>query len=178
MSIKKILLYNFIIFCSYIALYEISMNLFNNEKYYGNLIFLPHSIRLISAIVFGWITFPGLFLSHLLSSILAGNDINMHSILISINASLSGYIAVFLITFFKIKNFNNLNNINFPQVLFVVLLAGIFNSMGDFLIKDYFFSDILSYNFILSYLIGDFIGGFIGLYLLLKLLPKKKMFNN
>ena len=145
------------------------------EILYGNLVFLPHSIRLIAAIVFGWVVFPGLFIAHLASSLIAGHDIDVHSLFISANASLSGYFAVFIITFFKLKNLHQLTNINFSQILFVVLFAGIFNSIGNFLIKDYFFDNIMSINFIFSYLIGDFIGGFIGLYILLKLLPKKYM---
>ena len=149
------------------------MLLFNFDILYGNLVFLPHSIRLIAAIVFGWVVFPGLFIAHLASSLIAGHVIDGHSLLISANASLSGYFAVFLITFFKVKNLNQLTNINFSQILFVVLFAGIFNSIGNFLIKDYFFDNIISINFIFSYLIGDFIGAFIGLYVLLKLLPKK-----
>ena len=173
MSIKKIFFFNFIIFFSYLIFYQTSMLLFNFDILYGNLVFLPHSIRLIAAIVFGWVVFPGLFIAHLASSLIAGHVIDGHSLLISANASLSGYFAVFLITFFKVKNLNQLTNINFSQILFVVLFAGIFNSIGNFLIKDYFFDNIISINFIFSYLIGDFIGAFIGLYVLLKLLPKK-----
>ena len=149
------------------------MYLFNLDILYGNLVFLPHSVRLIAAIVFGWVVLPGLFIAHLASSLIAGHSIDGHSLFISANASLSGYFAVFIITFFKIKNLNQLTNINFSQILFVVLFAGIFNSIGNFLIKDYFFDNIMSTNFIFSYLIGDFIGGFIGLYVLLKFLPKK-----
>lgn len=172
MFIKKIIFHNFIIFFAYLVFYQVSMFLFDLDILYGNLIFLPHSIRLIAAIVFGWWVLPGLFIAHLVSSLIAGHAIDSHSLLISTNASLCGYFAVFLITFFKVKNFNHLININFSQVLFVVLFAGIFNSIGDFLIKDYFFDNIISINFIFSYIIGDFIGGFIGLYILLKLLPK------
>lgn len=153
------------------------MYLFNLDLFYGNLIFLPHSVRLIAAIVFGWVVFPGLFFAHLLSSIIAGHNVDIHSILISTNASLCGYLALLVINFFKIKNFKNLKDINFKHILFVVFFAGFFNSVGNFLIKDYFFENIVSINFILSYLAGDFIGGFIGLYLLLKLLPNKNIKN-
>ena len=177
MSIKKIIFYNCIIFFAYLFFYQISMFLFNLDMLYGNLVFLPHSIRLIAAIVFGWFVLPGLFIAHLASSIIAGHIIDFHSLFISANASLSGYFAVYLITFFKIKNLSKLSNINFMQILFVVLFAGFFNSIGNFLIKDYFFTNIMSINFIFSYLIGDFIGGFIGLYILLKLLPSKFMIS-
>ena len=153
------------------------MFLFNMEILYGNLVFLPHSIRLIAAIVFGWVVFPGLFIAHLTSSLIAGHSIDGHSLFISANASLSGYFAVAIITFFKLKNLHQLTNINFSQILFVVLFAAIFNSIGNFLIKDYFFDNIMSINFIFSYLVGDFVGGFIGLYVLLKLLPKKYIEN-
>ena len=175
MNINLIFLYNFLIFLSYIGLYEISMYLFNLDLFYGNLIFLPHSIRLIAAVIFGWVVWPGLYIAHLFSNIIVGNDINAHSLIISLNASLSGYIAVFIITFFNIKNFKDLTKIQFNHILFVVFFAGIFNSIGNFLIKDYFLNNIIGINFILSYLIGDFIGGFIGLYLILKFLPFKKI---
>ena len=66
--------------------------------------------------------------------------------------------------------FNSLSfkGIRFEQLLFIILLSSIINSIGTFLVFDNIFI-FSSFKFIFSYLIGDFVGGVVGFYLFIKI---------
>ena len=142
---------------------------------YGSYFFLPHSVRVIAAVIFGKIAFLGLFISHLLVSEFSTSrtiDINL---LLSLVGSSSCYIALFVTNIFKISNIN-FKGMKFEQLLFIILLSSIINSVGTFLVFDNIFI-FSSFKFIFSYLIGDFVGGVIGFYVFIKIYTayKKKL---
>ena len=168
MSFEKVIKINVLIAVSYIFLYFFSLYLWKLESFYGNLLFLPHSIRIIAALIFGWLSFPGLLLGHLFCAISFDNNTNY---LLVLYGSSSIFILIELLKSFQVFDLKNFKNVNFVNIIFIVFLASIFNSVGSFIIFD-FYNQINSFNFIFSYFVGDFLGGFIGLYFFLKFFYK------
>jgi len=174
MSFKKILIVNFSIFLSFTALFVLSINFWQLNLTYGNLLFLPHSIRIIAALIFGWISFPGLLLAHIFCEAFIDGRNNF---ILPIYGAAIVFVVVELLKYFEVFDFQQFSNVSFTNILFIVFLASVFNSIGSFLILDYSNSsalneDIISFNFIISYIIGDFLGGFLGLYIYLKFFYK------
>lgn len=170
MSYKKILIINVSIFLSFITLYFVSIYLWQLNLIYGNLLFLPHSIRIIAALIFGWISFPGLLLAHIFCEVLIDGNNN---IILPLYGAIIVFLVIEILKYFEVFDFQNFNNVSFINILFIVFLASIFNSIGSFLILDYIYgTKIGSFNFVVSYIIGDFLGGFVGLYIYLKLFYK------
>lgn len=168
MSFKKAIKVNVLIVFSFIFLHFLSIFLWQIDFMYGNLLYLPHSIRIIAALIFGWLSFPGLLIGHLFCEIYADKGTNY---LLVIYGSSSVFIVVELLKNFQVFDLKKFNDVNFINIIFIVFLASIFNAVGSFIILD-FYDQINSLNFIISYFIGDFLGGFIGLYLFLKFFYK------
>ena len=168
MSFERIIKVNSVICLSYIFLYFLSIKLWNFDFIYGNLFFLPHSVRLIGALIFGWITFPGMLIGHLFCEFYFHNGLK---ILLAIYGASIVFISIEILKYFQVFDLKNFNNVSFTHIIFIVFLASIFNAIGSFVIFDYY-NQINSFNFIFSYFIGDFFGGFIGLYLFLKFFYK------
>ena len=149
-----------------LSFFLISIPIQTENFNYGSYFFLPHSVRVIAAVIFGKIAFLGLFISHLIVSEFSTTraiDINL---LLSLVSSSSCYMAVFITHIFRISN-ANFEKIKFEQLLFIILLSSIINSIGTFLVFDNIFI-FSSLRFIFSYLIGDFVGGVIGFYIFIK----------
>ena len=168
MTLDRIIKINVLIAISYIFLYFFSLYLWGLDFIYGNLFFLPHSIRIIAALVYGWICFPGLFIGHLFCDIFFDKSSNY---LLVIFGSTIVFIVIEILKYFQVFDLKNFNNVNFVHIIFIVFLASIFNALGSFIIFD-FYDQINSFNFIFSYFVGDFLGGFVGLYLFLKFFYK------
>ena len=168
MSFEKAIKVNVLIAVCYIFLYFFSLYLWEIDSIYGNLLFLPHSIRIIAALIFGWLSFPGLFIGHLFCEIFLDKSSNY---LLVIYGSSCVFILIELLKYFQVFDLRNFNNVNFVNIIFIVFLASVFNSIGSFIIYD-FYDQINSFNFIISYFIGDFLGGFVGLYFFLKFFYK------
>ena len=168
MSPERIIKINSIICLSYIFLYFLSIYLWDLDFIYGNLLFLPHAVRLIAALIFGWVTFPGMLIGHVFCEFYFSEGLNL---LLAIYGACIVYLSVDILKYFKVFDLKNFNNVSFTHIIFIVFFASIFNAVGSFVIFDYY-NQINSLNFIFSYFIGDFLGGFIGLYLFLKFFYK------
>ena len=168
MSPERILKINSVICLSYIFLYSLSIYLWDLDFIYGNLLFLPHAVRLIAALIFGWISFPGMLIGHIVCEFYFDEGL---SLLLAIYGASIVYLSIEILKYFKVFDLKNFNNVNFTNIIFIVFFASIFNAVGSFVILDYY-NQIDSLNFIFSYFIGDFFGGFIGLYLFLKFFYK------
>jgi len=167
-SLERIIKINSLICLSYILLYLLSIYLWDLDILYGNLLFLPHSVRLIGALIFGWVTFPGLLIGHVFCEVYFNESL---SLLLAIYGACIVYLSIDILKYFKVFDFKNFNNVSFGHIIFIVFLASFFNAIGSFVILDYY-NQIDSFNFIFSYFIGDFLGGFVGLYLFLKFFYK------
>ena len=156
-----------IIFLFILSFFLISIPVENENFNYGSYLFLPHSVRVIAAVIFGKIAFFGLFVSHLIVSEFSTSRLIDVNLLLSLVGSSSCYIAVFITHVFKISKVD-FQGIEFEKLLFIILLSSIINSVGTFLVFDNIFV-FSSFKFIFSYLIGDFVGGMIGFYLFIKI---------
>ena len=168
MTTERIIKINSIICLSYIFLEFLSIFLWDLDFIYGNLLFLPHSVRLIGALIFGWVTFPGMLIGHVFCEFYFNEGL---SLLLAIYGACIVYLSIDILKYFKVFDLKNFNNVSFTHIIFIVFLASLFNSIGSFVILDYY-NQINSFNFIFSYFIGDFLGGFLGLYLFLKFFYK------
>ena len=164
-----------IIFLFILSFFLISIPVETENFNYGSYFFLPHSIRIIAAVIFGKIAFFGLFFSHLIVSEFSTSRMIDVNLLLSLIGSSSCYIAVFIMHVFKMSK-ADFKGIKFEQILFIILLSSIINSIGTFLVFDNIFI-FSSFKFIFSYLIGDFVGGVIGFYIFIKIYSayKKKL---
>ena len=170
---QKFFRINFLIIILFIlSFFFISIPVQTENFNYGSYLFLPHSVRVIAAVIFGKIAFLGLFISHLIVSEFSTTRMININLLLSLVSSSSCYIAVFITHIFKITNIN-FEKIKFEQLLFIILLSSIINSIGTFLVFDNIFV-FSSFKFIFSYLIGDFVGGVIGFYIFIKIYSKYK----
>tara|TARA_B100002019_G_scaffold90392_1_gene78117 strand:- start:286 stop:843 length:558 start_codon:yes stop_codon:yes gene_type:complete len=167
--IIKFLIINFLVLLLFLFAYFIVTNLPNFAKPYGSLVFLPNALRVICPLIFGLISIPGLFLGHVLAGIYLF-QINSSELifLLSIEGSLVGFFALYILKIFKILELN-FKNIKFEKILFFVLLVSLFHAIFAFLIFDYNSNESFhSLKFIFSYFVGDFVGGTLGFYLFLK----------
>ena len=175
---QKFFRINFLIIILFIlSFFLISIPVQTENFNYGSYLFLPHSVRVIAAVIFGKIAFLGLFISHLIVSEFSTTRMININLLLSLVSSSSCYIAVFITHIFKITNIN-FEKIKFEQLLFIILLSSIINSIGTFLVFDNIFI-FSSLKFIFSYLVGDFVGGVIGFYVFIKVYTAyKRKFND
>ena len=124
-----------IIFLFVLSFFLISIPVQTENFNYGSYFFLPHSIRIIAAVIFGKIAFFGLFVSHLIISEFSTSRMFDVNLLLSLVGSSSCYIAIFITHVFKISKVD-FKGIRFEQLLFIILLSSIINSIGTFLVFD------------------------------------------
>jgi len=157
---------------------EIIFNYFNSNNFSGSLIYLPHGIRVIAVLAFGWNIFPALFLGSYLTGLYLINNnfdfslLNITTTEIIIIGSLISASCVFVSTYF-VQALNPLakldvRNIEIKTILIVVIASSVVNSLFQNVLYGFAYSNWQSLIQFFQYLIGDTFGALL-IFFLVKL---------
>lgn len=157
---------------------EIFFNYFNSNNFSGSLIYLPHGIRVIAVLAFGWNIFPALFIGSYLTGLYLINNnfdfslLNITSAEIVIIGSLISASCVFVSTYF-VQALNPLakldvRNIEIKTILILVIASSIVNSLFQNVLYGFAYSNWQSLIQFFQYLIGDTFGALL-IFFLVKL---------
>ena len=157
---------------------EIFFNYFNSNNFSGSLIYLPHGIRVIAVLAFGWNIFPALFIGSYLTGLFLINnnfDFSLSNITASeivIIGSLISASCVFISTYF-VQALNPLakldvRSIEIKTILIVVIASSVVNSLLHNVLYGFAYSDWQSLTQFFQYLIGDTLGALL-IFFLVKL---------
>jgi len=157
---------------------EIFFNYFNSNNFSGSLIYLPHGIRVIAVLAFGWNIFPALFIGSYLTGLFLINnnfDFSLSNITASevvIIGSLISASCVFISTYF-VQALNPLakldvRHIEIKTILIVVIASSVVNSLMQNVLYGFAYSDWQNLTQFFQYLIGDTLGALL-IFFLVKL---------
>ena len=157
---------------------EIFVNYFNSNNFSGSLIYLPHGIRVIAVLAFGWNIFPALFIGSYLTGLYLINNnfdfslLNITTTEIVIIGSLISASCVFVSTYF-VQAFNpgaklDVRSIEIKTILIVVIVSSIVNSLFQNVLYGFAYLNWQSLVQFFQYLIGDTLGALI-IFFLVKL---------
>ena len=157
---------------------EIFFNYFNSNNFSGSLIYLPHGIRVIAVLAFGWNIFPALFIGSYLTGLYLINNnfdfslLNITSTEIVIIGSLISSSCVFVSTYF-VQALNPLakldvRSIEIKTILIVVIASSVVNSLLHGVLYGFAYSDWQNLTQFFQYLIGDTLGALL-IFFLVKL---------
>ena len=157
---------------------EIFFNYFNSNNFSGSLIYLPHGIRVIAVLAFGWNIFPALFIGSYLTGLYIINNnfdfslLNITTGEIVIIGSLISASCVFVSAYF-VQALNPLakldvRSIEIKTILIVVIASSIVNSLFQNVLYGFAYSNWQSLVQFFQYLIGDTFGALL-IFFLVKL---------
>ena len=157
---------------------EIFFNYFNSNNFSGSLIYLPHGIRVIAVLAFGWNIFPALFIGSYLTGLFLINnnfDFSLSNITASevvIIGSLISASCVFVSTYF-VQALNpsaklDVKSIEIKTILIVVIASSVVNSLMQNVLYGFAYSDWQNLTQFFQYLIGDTLGALL-IFFLVKL---------
>ena len=157
---------------------EIFFNYFNSHNFSGSLIYLPHGIRVIAVLAFGWNIFPALFIGSYLTGLYLINNnfdfslLNITATEIIIIGSLISASCVFVSTYF-VQALNPLakldvRNIEIKTILIVVIASSVVNSLFQNVLYGFAYSNWQSLVQFFQYLTGDTFGALL-IFFLVKL---------
>ena len=148
----------------WIGLTDINNVLFGaTEELWRSFLFLPHAVRVLSAVYLGWIAFPGLFFGHLLSWYLIFGDVTVFQLLAIFVSACGCNIAVMLLQSSYIgPTTTNLRSFN-ESIYRHVFLVGLVGSMIISTVNGIFLSwprgvAILDPMMTLRFIVGDMVG--------------------
>ena len=157
---------------------EIFIDYFKSNNISGSLIYLPHGIRVIAVLAFGWNIFPALFIGSYLTGLYLINNnfdfslLNITTAEIIIIGSLISSSCVFISTYF-VQALNPLakldvRSIEIKTILIVVIASSIVNSLFQNVLYGFAYSNWQSLIQFFQYLIGDTFGALL-IFFLVKL---------
>ena len=157
---------------------EIIFNYFNSNNFSGSLIYLPHGIRVIAVLAFGWNIFPALFIGSYLTGLYIINNnfdfslLNITTGEIVIIGSLISASCVFVSAYF-VQALNPLakldvRSIEIKTILIVVIASSIVNSLFQNVLYGFAYSNWQSLVQFFQYLTGDTFGALL-IFFLVKL---------
>ena len=157
---------------------EIFIDYFKSNNFSGSLIYLPHGIRVIAVLAFGWNIFPALFIGSYLTGLYIINNnfdfslLNITTGEIVIIGSLISASCVFVSAYF-VQALNPLakldvRNIEIKTILIVVIASSIVNSLFQNVLYGFAYSNWQSLVQFFQYLIGDTFGALL-IFFLVKL---------
>lgn len=164
MSLKKFLSIVFITFFSYLFLHHFQMLVYSGNFFieevnaYAYSVYMPHGLRILFFLIYGFWSIPGLLIAHFVSS-LETDFINSFHQLLSINIAT---ICVPLTALALEKNFKEIENkFNLKYLIFLTLLSAFING---FFTNFYRYLTIFEKNFVrfcdefFGYFVGDILG--------------------
>ena len=148
----------------WIGLTDINNVLFGStEEWWRSFLFLPHAVRVLSAVYLGWSALPGLFLAHLLSWDLIFGEVTVFQLLaIFVSASGCNIAVVLLQSSYIGPTRTNLRSFN-ESLYRHVFLVGLVGSLIISTVNGIFISwsggqSIIDPMMTLRFIVGDMLG--------------------
>ena len=148
----------------WIGLTDINNVLFGStEEWWRSFLFLPHAVRVLSAVYLGWSALPGLFLAHLLSWYLIFGEVTVFQMLaIFVSASGCNIAVVLLQSSYIGPTATNLRSFN-ESLYRHVFLVGLVGSLIISTVNGIFISwsggqSIIDPMMTLRFIVGDMLG--------------------
>ena len=148
----------------WIGLTDINNVLFGStEEWWRSFLFLPHAVRVLSAVYLGWSALPGLFLAHLLSWYLIFGEVTVFQLLaIVVSASGCNIAVVLLQSSYIGPKATNLRSFN-EGLYRHVFLVGLVGSLIISTVNGIFISwsggqSIIDPMMTLRFIVGDMLG--------------------
>ncbi len=148
----------------WIGLTDINNVLFGStEEWWRSFLFLPHAVRVLSAVYLGWSALPGLFLAHLLSWYLIFGEVTVFQLLaIFVSASGCNIAVVLLQSSYIGPTATNLRSFN-EGLYRHVFLVGLVGSLIISTVNGIFISwsggqSIIDPMMTLRFIVGDMLG--------------------
>ena len=148
----------------WIGLTDINNVLFGStEEWWRSFLFLPHAVRVLSAVYLGWSALPGLFLAHLLSWYLIFGEVTVFQLLAIVFSASGCNIAVVLLQSSYIgPTATNLRSFN-EGLYRHVFLVGLVGSLIISTVNGIFISwsggqSIIDPMMTLRFIVGDMLG--------------------
>ena len=148
----------------WIGLTDINNVLFGStEEWWRSFLFLPHAVRVLSAVYLGWSALPGLFLAHLLSWYLIFGEVTVFQLLaILVSASGCNIAVVLLQSSYIGPKATNLRSFN-EGLYRHVFLVGLVGSLIISTVNGIFISwsggqSIIDPMMTLRFIVGDMLG--------------------
>jgi hypothetical protein len=164
MTLKKILSIQFIIVFCYFCVHDLQMHIYSGNFFsekintYAYSVYMPHGLRILFFLIYGFWSIPGLLLAHIITSL--GIDfVTSFNVIFSliISTFCVPLSALFLTRFFKeIKN-----KFNLEYLFFLTLISTFINGFFTNLVRYFLvFERNLSIFFqeITGYFVGDLLG--------------------
>ena len=148
----------------WIGLTDINNVLFGStEEWWRSFLFLPHAVRVLSAVYLGWSALPGLFLAHLLTWYLIFGEVTVLQLLaIFVSASGCNIAVVLLQSSYIGPTATNLRSFN-ESLYRHVFLVGLVGSLIISTVNGIFISwsggqSIIDPMMTLRFIVGDMLG--------------------
>ena len=148
----------------WIGLTDINNVLFGStEEWWRSFLFLPHAVRVLSAVYLGWSALPGLFLAHLLSWYLIFGEVTVFQLLaILVSASGCNIAVVLLQSSYigpKATNLRSFNEGLYRHVFLVGLVGSlIISTVNGIFINWSGGQSIIDPMMTLRFIVGDMLG--------------------
>ena len=148
----------------WIGLTDINNVLFGStEEWWRSFLFLPHAVRVLSAVYLGWSALPGLFLAHLLSWYLIFGEVTVFQLLAIVVSASGCNIAVVLLQSSyigpKATNLRSFNEGLYRHVFLVGLVGSlIISTVNGIFINWSGGQSIIDPMMTLRFIVGDMLG--------------------
>ena len=127
----------------------------------GSYLYLPLGAYAFSWVVFGKWSLPGLLIISILMSLYWALEMNIFFQFVLINV-FGPVISVSIFRFLEVYKFKDINSESLLSLSFLCIVLALFNSLSKFFI--FFMTDdqpSSAFDFLVTYLPGDFIGSFV-----------------
>jgi hypothetical protein len=172
---KNYLAGNLIAFMAVVLAAILMINLSNFSVEVGSYLYLPIGAKILVFLIFGRYVLPGVILACLFCGFVLfaswGGQLVWGGIG-AIMGAITPLVSMWLIEYFKLADYSNLERINFRHILFLIIFTAVLHALGRFLI--YAKSSVFTINpvdFLGHYLIGDILGGIVVIWTVLKIIP-------
>ena len=133
----------------------------------GSLVYLPHGVRVLGIVFFGWRVFPALLLAELIGPYYIEPQHYFDEWFVGgIVSIISVFMAVQLLKWVNVDRnisfFRKLNFTNYRFLLLTVIISALFNAIGSNIVVQFFMPDILVEPItIFRFFIGDTLGAIV-----------------
>ena len=167
---------SFFFYVSFVAIWigltEINAAIFGlPEELWRSFLFLPHAIRVLSAVYLGWLGFPGLLLGHLLAWYVIFDDITVLQVLAIVVSACGCNLAVLLLQSSyigpKATNLRSFNESLYRHVFLVGLVGSlIISTVNGIFLYSPVGGSLLDPMMTLRFIVGDMLGLVVTIFLI------------
>lgn len=172
---KSIIVDNLIAFIAVFLSSILMINLSGFDVQVGSYLYLPIGAKILVFLIFGKHVLPGVMFSCVFCGVVLFSSWGGNFVWGAAGAILGAITpiaSIWILEYFKVANYSQLEKINFRHILFLIFFTSILHAISRFII--YAKSSVFTINpvdFLTHYLVGDMLGGIVVIWIVLKILP-------